>query len=269
MRLLRNHFSVVFSLFVLLCSLQFVIFVSKIIKEYENYLVDDYSIVISSNNILNKEELIKYKPIIKSVKEIDTTTVLGRFKNDAAFLYMESLKESMPKFYTLKLEHFPSDTIANSLKNDLLKYPSVTRVEIFAKTYNKIYYILKLLNFVVSVFTVFIAVISLLLITKQMRIWTYEHQERMFVMNLFGASFFKKSAVLYKMAVMDSVIAAFCAAMIFFMINKIPIIVNTLSELNINVPSFSILTEGGILFGIALIISVVSTTLAMTKVKQV
>jgi cell division transport system permease protein len=243
--------------------------VNKILNEYENYLIDDYSVVISSNNPLNKEELIKYKPIIKSIEEIDTTTVLERFKNDMAFSYMENLKESMPKFYTLKLERFPSDTIANSLKNDLLKYPSVTRVEIFAKTYNKIYHILKLLNFIVSVFTVFITIISLLLITKQMRIWTYEHQERIFVMNLFGASFWRKSAVLYKMAITDSVIAAFCTTVIFYIFDKIPIAVSALSQLNIKAPPFNVLAEGGTLFGIALIISIVSTTLAMMKVKQV
>ncbi|MDR1976284.1 MAG: ABC transporter permease [Campylobacteraceae bacterium] len=265
MKLFRNHFSVLFSLFVLLCSLQFVIFVSKIIKEYENYLVDDYSVVISSSKALDKDELIKYKPIIKSVEEIDTATVLERFKNS----YMEALKESMPKFYTLKLERFPTSSVINSLKNDLLKYPAVTRVEIFAKTYNKIYHILKLLNLIVSIFAVFIATVSLLLITKQMRIWTYEHQERMFVMNLFGASYWRKSAVLYKMAVTDSFIASLITSAIFFLFDKIPISVNALAELNIKAPAFNILTEGGALLCIALVISIISTTLAMMKVKQV
>ncbi|MDR2635701.1 MAG: hypothetical protein LBC08_02600, partial [Campylobacteraceae bacterium] len=92
MRLFRDHFSVVFSLFVLLCSLQFVVFINKIIKEYESYLVNDYSIVVSSRNALNKEELMRYKPIIKSIEEIDTATILERFKRDAAFSYMQNLK---------------------------------------------------------------------------------------------------------------------------------------------------------------------------------
>ncbi|MDR0666214.1 MAG: ABC transporter permease [Campylobacteraceae bacterium] len=269
MKLFRNHFSVVFSLFVLLCSLQFVVFVNKIIKGYENYLVDDYSVIISSNAAIDKEELIKYKPIIKSVEEIDTENVLTRVKDNIAYRHAQTLKESMPNFYTLKLERFPSSNIADSLKNDLLKYPSITRVEIFAKTYNKIYRMLNLLNFVVTVFAAFITIISLLLITKQMRIWTYEHQERMFVMNLFGASFFKKSAILYKMAITDSIIAASCTAAIFYLIDKISIAVGALAELDIYVPSFNILSEGGILLGIALVISIVSTTLAMMKVKQV
>jgi cell division transport system permease protein len=269
MKLFRNHFSVVFSLFVLLCSLQFVVFINKIIKEYETYLADDYSVIVSSNGVLNEAELIKFKPIIKSVEEIDTADVLARFKNDVAIQYMDALKESMPKFYTLKLDRFPSSSIISSLKNDLVQYPSITRVEIFAKTYNKIYHMLKLVNFIITVFAVFIVIISLLLITRQMRIWTYEHQERMFVMNLFGASYWRKSAVLYKMAVTDSFLASFCAAVIFFMIDKIPIAADALSELNINVPSFNLFTEGGTLFGIALVISIVSTTLAMMKVKQV
>ncbi|MDR2100250.1 MAG: hypothetical protein LBP40_05430 [Campylobacteraceae bacterium] len=269
MRLFKNHFSVVFSLFVLLCSLQFVVFINKIIKEYENYLADDYSVVISASAAIDKDELINYRQIIKSVEEIDIDNVLSRFKDDITIQHMESLKESMPKFYTLKLNRFPSASIANSLKNDLLQYQSITKVEIFAKTYNKIYHMLKLLNFIVSVFVVFVVIISLLLIVKQMRIWTYEHQERMFVMNLFGASYWRKSAALYKMAVTDSLLASFGAAAVFYIFDKIPSAVNALSELNINIPHFNIFMDGSILLGIALVISIISTTLAMMKVKQV
>ncbi|MDR2080990.1 MAG: ABC transporter permease [Campylobacteraceae bacterium] len=269
MRLFKNHFSVVFSLFVLLCSLQFVVFVNKIIKEYENYLIDDYSVIISASAAIDKKELIAYKSIIKSVEIIDTENILARFKNDVTLQHMEAVKESMPKFYTLKLDRFPSSSVANSLKNDLLKYPSITKVEIFAKTYNKIYHMLKLLNFIVTVFAFFIVITSLLLIIKQMRIWTYEHQERMFVMNLFGASYWRKSAVLYKMAVTDSFLASFGTAVIFYILDKIPTAASALTELNIAVPHFNILIEGGMLFGIALVISIISTTLAMMKVKQV
>ncbi|MDR2790596.1 MAG: hypothetical protein LBB59_06445 [Campylobacteraceae bacterium] len=269
MKLFKNHFSVVFSLFVLLCSLQFVIFVNKVIKEYEKYLADDYSVIISASAAIDEKELIEYKPVIKSIEIIDLENTLSRFKDDVTLQHMEAIKESMPKFYTLKLDRFPSASIANSLKNDLLKYPSITKVEIFAKTYNKIYHMLKLLDFIVTVFAIFIVITSLLLIVKQMRIWTYEHQERMFVMNLFGASYWRKSAVLYKMAVTDSFLASFGAAVIFFLLDKAPTAANALRELNIAVPHFNIFMEGSILLGIALVISIVSTTLAMMKVKQV
>ncbi|MDR0408551.1 MAG: ABC transporter permease [Campylobacteraceae bacterium] len=269
MKLFKTHFSVVFSLFTLLCSFQFILFINQTINEYEVYLADDYSIVAVSNEVLDTETLLKQKPIIKSISELDTADVLNRLKNDVSLSNIELLQKSMPKFYTLKLNRFPSSSVSDSLKKDLLDINSITKVEIFAKTYNKIYYVLKLMNFVVCVFVIFAAITSLLLVLKQMQIWTYEHQDRMFVMNLFGASFWTKSAVLYKSAVADSFLAVILTIIIFIFINNLQLIEDIFQELNVSVPSFAIYEDGVILLIISLIISIVSTTIAMLKVKKV
>jgi cell division transport system permease protein len=269
MKLFKTHFSVVFSLFALLCSFQFILFINQIISEYEIYLADDYSIIVVSNEALDTEMLLKQKSIIKSINELDTTEVLSRLKNDVSLANIDLLQKSMPKFYTLKLDRFPSSSISNSLKNDLLNIKSVTKVEIFAKTYNKIYYVLKLMNFIVSVFVVFATVTSLLLMLKQTQIWTYEHQERISVMNLFGASFYTKSAVLYRSAIIDSFLAVFLTIVIFIFINDLTFVRNVFEELGINAPKFTLYKDGIALIIIAISISMVSTTIAMFKVKRV
>ncbi|MDR1555217.1 MAG: ABC transporter permease [Campylobacteraceae bacterium] len=269
MKLFKTHFSVIFSLFVLLCSFQFILFINQIINEYELYLADDYSIIVVSNEVLDTSMLLKQKPIIKSISELDTTEVLSRLKNDVSLSNIELLQKSMPKFYTLKLDRFPSSSVSNSLKNDLLKIGPITKVEIFAKTYNKIYYVLKLMNFVVFVFVIFAAVTSLLLVLKQTQIWTYEHHERIFVMNLFGASFWTKSAVLYRSAIIDSLIAVFLTIAVFVLMNNLAFVQNIFKELDINTPDFILHKNGVILLIISLFISIVSTTIAMFKVKRV
>jgi cell division transport system permease protein len=268
MKLFKTHFSVVFSLFVLLCSFQFIIFIDKIITDYEGYLADDYSIVIAANEALDKDEIMREKPIIKSIEELNPDSVLNRLKSDISLPNMELLQKAMPKFYTIKLDRFPSSSLSSSLRNDLLKKQSITKVEDFAKTYNKIYYVLKLMNFIVCVFVVFVAITALLLVAKQMQIWTYEHQERMYVMNLFGASLWKKSAPLYKSATIDSLLAAFLTICVFVVISELPYMQNIFAELGINAPKFLIYKEGVILFGIALLIAIVSATLAIFKVRH-
>ncbi|MDR2341922.1 MAG: ABC transporter permease [Campylobacteraceae bacterium] len=269
MKLFKTHFSVIFSLFTLLCSFQFILFINQIIHNYEIYLADDYSIIVVSNEALDTDALLKQKPIIKSVTELDISEVLSRLKNEISLSNIELLQKSMPRFYTLKLDKFPSINVSNSLKKDLLKIGSITKVEIFAKTYNKIYYVLKLMNFIVLIFVVFAAIVSLLLILKQTQIWTYEHQERIFVMNLFGASFWTKSAVLYKSAVIDSFVAVFLTIAVFVLADKIIFIRNIFEELGISAPKFVLYENGIILLVISLFISIFSTTVAMSKVRRV
>jgi cell division transport system permease protein len=269
MKLFKTHFSVVFSLFVLLCSFQLILFINQIISEYEAYLTDDYSIIVVSSEELDTEAIMKQKPIIKSIAKLDTTNILGRLTSEVSLSNIELLQKSMPRFYTLKLDKFPSSSVSNSLKNDLLKTASISKVEIFAKTYNKIYYVLRLMNFIVSIFVAFAAVTSLLLVLKQTQIWTYEHQERIFVMNLFGASFWTKSSVLYRSAVIDSILAVFLTIIIFILIKNLPFMQDIFDELGITIPDFIIYKDGVILFVISLVISIVSTTLAMFKVKRV
>ncbi|MDR0580417.1 MAG: ABC transporter permease [Campylobacteraceae bacterium] len=269
MKLFKTHFSVIFSLFTLLCSFQFIIYINQIIYNYEVYLADDYSIIVVSNEALDTDALLEQKPIIKSVTELDTSEVLSRLKNEVSLSNIELLQKSMPKFYTLKLDKFPSINVSNSLKKDLLKIGSITKVEIFAKTYNKIYYVLKLMNFIVFVFVVFAAIASLLLILKQTQIWTYEHQERIFVMNLFGASFWTKSAVLYKSAIVDSFVAVILTIAIFVLADKIVFVQNVFEELGISAPEFILHKNGAVLLAIALVVSIFSTTVAMSKVRRV
>ncbi|MDR1284873.1 MAG: ABC transporter permease [Campylobacteraceae bacterium] len=269
MKLFKTHFSVIFSLFALLCSFQFILFINQVISAYEVYLADDYSIIVVSNEALDTETILRQKPIIKSINELDTAEVLNRLKNDVSLSNVELLQKSMPKFYTLKLDRFPSSSVSSSLRKDLLKINSITKVEIFAKTYNKIYYVLKLMNFIVSVFVVFAAVTSLLLVLKQMQIWIYEHQERIFVMNLFGASFWTKSAVLYRSAIVDSLLAVLLTIATFILIDNLEFTQDIFKELGIDAPSFVLHENGAVLLVISLVISIISTTIAMLKVKKV
>ncbi|MFV0482332.1 MAG: cell division protein FtsX [Campylobacteraceae bacterium] len=267
MKSFKNHFSVIFSLFVLLFSFEAVNIVNKVINNYEENLVDDYSIVVVSSKDLDTDALKRSVSLISSIEEIDSSNVISRLESNLPTQSIALLKTSMPKFYTVKLEKFPSSKMADDLKNSLLKYEDITKVELFSKTHDKIYKVLQLLHVMVIMLSFLIAIVSLLLIFKQMRIWIYEHQNRIDIMTLFGAPFLTKSAVLYKLAIIDSFLATLITLILFSFIHSYTPLLDLLSNINVTLSGYDFIERGIVLLGISLLFSIVTTTFVVMKIK--
>ncbi len=155
------------------------------------------------------------------------------------------------------------------IKQKLLANSSITRIETFAKTHDKIFKMFELLQYMVIIFTSFIAIIAILLIFKQVRIWTYEHNRRMAIMTLFGASFFMKSAMLYRMTLVDSLISAFFVCGIYSAAPHLSIIQELAEDLEIVIPPFDFIYEGLPLIGAAVLFSILSVSLVSRKIGRV
>ena len=50
-------------------------------------------------------------------------------------------------------------------------------------------------------------IIGFMLIIKQLEVWKLEHNERMYIMELFGAPFWFRGLALFKIAIIDSIIS--------------------------------------------------------------
>ena len=107
-----------------------------------------------------------------------------------------------------------------------------------------------------------------MLVFKQMRIWLYEHKERIDIMALFGASFWLKSGVLYKMAIIDSVIATICVIAFYAALPNLQSIGFIVGEIDVSVPSIDMAYEGARLLAISLAISVIAVSLVMREAKK-
>ena len=268
MKSLRNHFSVIFPLIVLLFSLQFTLGLEKIVGDYEKKLIDDYSIIVVSVKDLDENVLKQDIKQFKSLEQVSTKKILERLKNDISAKNLSLLQVALPRFYSIKLRSFPNTKEMQHIKEQLKAYESVTKVETFAKTHDKIYRIFTIAQSMAYVFTAFTLIISLLLMLKQMRIWVLEHKERMDIMTLFGAPFWMKSAVLYRLAIIDSILATLIVVGIFFFLPDIPQILALAKEIDIVIPSIDIVKEGGTLLGISLFFALVSVSMVMMKVKR-
>ena len=84
-------------------------------------------------------------------------------------------------------------------------------------------------------------------------------------MTLFGASFFMKSAMLYRMTLVDTLASAISVCFIYFMAPKLSIVQNFASELDITIPPFDLFYEGGMLVGVAIVFALIAVTIVARK----
>ena len=268
MKSLKNHLSVIVSLFVLLFSLQFTFLTNKIVENYSKKLTQDYSIVVVAPKLLSKAVVKSRVNGIKSIEEISSKKILDRLKGNISSKNISLLKIALPKFYSMKLESFPSIKEIERIKSKLLKSGLVTRVETFSKTHNKIYRMFQALKNTASVFSVFILIISVLLMFKQMKIWLLEHRERMAIMTLFGAPFWMKSAVLYRLVIVDSLISTALVATTFIVFPSIEKVKGFAQNMNIIIPEFDLLKDTGVLLGVAVIFSLFIVSIVIRKMNK-
>jgi len=269
MRSINSHFSIIISVFVLLFSFQFIQFMSSVVDAYSTKIVDDYSIIVVASTEIKEEGLKEIVPEVASLSEISSKKILDRLKNDMSSKNLSLLQVALPKFYSLKLQNLPSQQRMEAMKQALLAHSSITRIETFAKTHEKIFKMFVLLQSMVYVFTFFMGAVAILLIFKQVRIWTYEHNRRMSIMTLFGASFFMKSAMLYRMTIVDSFISALAVCAIYSFAPELPIVQSIAQDLDISLPEFDFLYEGLPLIGASLAFAILSVSLVARKIGRV
>jgi cell division transport system permease protein len=107
-----------------------------------------------------------------------------------------------------------------------------------------------------------------MLIVKQMEIWSLEHHRRMYIMGLFGAPYWMKSASLYKSVIIDALISAILVAIVFLLLPNIANLNSIKNDLGIDLSNFNFFTDLFKLVVIALLISVVSVTTIILKQKK-
>lgn len=268
MKSLKNHLSVIFPIFVLLFSLQFAFLTQKIVLDYSQRLTQDYSIIVVAPKVLEEEVIKSRIGGIKSIEEISSQIVLDRLKGNISAQNISLLKIALPKFYSLKLEAFPDGKEVEKIKERLLESKLVTKVETFSKTHTKIYKMLVLLKSISYIFLIFILIISVLLMFKQMRIWLLEHKDRMAIMTLFGAPFWMKSALLYRLAIVDSFISTVFVSLIYIFLPQNTEVINFAASLDIAIPRFNTLSDAGFLFGVSLLFSVFIVSLVIGKINK-
>lgn len=263
MRSFKSHISVIFPLVILLFAIEFSLMLGKFVSDYEFKMTSDYNIIIVSEIELNENMLIPIIPTFASLTTLDANLILNRLKNDISAKNISVLKSILPKFYSLKLTNFPSKDAMVNIKANLSKIQGIKRVETFSKTHDQVYNMLILSKNIADYFAILVGLLGLVLVFKQMRIWLYEHKRRVEIMTLFGAPYWLKSAMLYKLSIIDSIIATTLVVIFYAIFPALPSFKSAIFAVGFDQPNLNLLSDATILFGVSIGVSVIAVSLVM------
>ena len=265
MRSLKNHISLIIPLFAILFAIEFYIIIDRLILKYEERLGNDYSIVLVSKKPLKLEEIKMVDPHITSMKEIDQELVINRLKENGIKVNFKELRNFLPKFYRLYLDTFPSTKKLEELQKKLMKIDGVTRVETFMKTHEKIYQFLIFVKNISKLFLAIIFVTSVMLVFKQIEVWNLEHQERMYIMELFGAPLWMRNAILVRLSIIDTLLSAILVYLVYLYMITSGSIGKLLGVQELHIDTKSLVTDTFWLLGIGLLISIFNVIIVSSR----
>jgi len=268
MKSIKNHLSLVIALLSILFSMQIFIIVDRSIDAYKEKLSNNYSVIIISKKRLLDETILDISDLILDFQELTPDNVIKKLNKDIDKKNIELLKSTLPKFYKLNLRHYPSPKEIKKLTHDLLLNKNITKVENYAKVHSTTYRLLLLFKDVVSIFALCVFIVTILLIFKELKIWQFKHFERMSIMSLFGAPAWLRSAVLFRLAVMDAVIATFVTFGIFVYLSTNSWLLSQFNSLNIDVVIFNPINDFSIFLVVSVVLAVILATMVVLGHKE-
>jgi len=256
MKSFKNHISLVIALVSILFSLQVFTIVERSIDAYKENLAKNYSLVIVSQKTLQKKELLDKITILSSIEQLSPDNVIEKLNTGISKKNKELLKVTLPKFYKLQLKIYPTPLQLQKLKKELLQYPYIVKVETFSNTHDTTYKLLLLFKNVISALALSIVLVTILLIFKELRIWQFKHNERMNIMGLFGAPIWLRSAVLFRLAIVDALIAFGASFIIFSYFSSSAWVSEEFANIGISVIIFDKVYDSLIMLGVSMTVSV-------------
>ena len=268
MKSFKNHLSLVIALVSILFSIQVFNIVDRSIDAYKQKLTSNYSLVIVSQDKLQAKELKGRISAISDVIQLSPESVIKKLNTKISKNNIELLKATLPKFYKLKLRKYPSPDEIKKIKKQLLRIKSITKVESFSATHDTIYNLLLLFKTVISVLAFAILIVTILLIFKELRIWQFKHNERMSIMSLFGAPTWLRSAVLFRLAIVDALIASVITFAIFSYIASSSWVSEQLATIGIHIVVFDKLNDSLTALAVSVVLSVLLATFIVLGHKE-
>ena len=268
MSLLRRHLALIIPLLALLFSFESIMLVNRAVSKHENKLSDNYSIVIASQNALTLDKIQSFIREAKELKAVTPDYMMNELRKDLSRESIETLQRELPFFYSLKLSTFPDEERLQKINATLKKLNGVTKVESFSKSHSQVYKLLLIIKSSIVVFASLIAILSYILMIKQIEIWKFEHSDRMEIMAFLGAPAWMRNGILFRLAFIDSIIStiAIITGMTYIIHhNKMQEIMQTLE---VTSDIFRIGSDFIILHFTSVLVSIVSVVFVIIKKKD-
>ena len=263
MKYLKSHLFLIIALLSILFSIETYFVFNKIVNSYEEKIVKNYTMIVVSKAKLDNIAFDK----VSHITQIDIASSLANIQKQLQNFDINQIKEKLPYFYKLHFSKYPSPEEVKELERNLLQDPNIKRVESFKINQNQVYNLLLIIKLIITIFMIIILFIAFLLIVKQLEVWRFEHSERMYIMELFGAPFWFKSAMLLKLAIIDSILSIFLIFGLIKYIISSEMYQNLLQQLQISI-DINLFYDLSMFFLISLTISLVATFIVIFSKKD-
>ena len=268
MKSVKNHFSLIVALFSIVFTLQTYLVMERVVDAYEENLNTNYQIVVVTKKKVETKTLEAISSNIKNATELSTKELIKNLQTQIKKRHIDLLKLSLPHFYAIKLKHYPTPKQIKDIHKKLDRESYITRIEDFSHSHDALYKLLLLFKSVVTLFAGAILAVTLLLILKEMRIWQFQHNERMSIMAMFGAPVWMRSAVLFRLSIVDAILAGLLAIGTFVYVDFLQIGHEQLESIGIDVILFNPINDGLMIMGTALSLSIILSTLIVIGHKE-
>ena len=266
MKLLKSFFSFTFPLIVMLFMFSIYLIVTKVVDNYKENIINDYAIVVISNTPLSKIDSLAGIEV-KDIEPLSRKKIISSVNQNLSDTSIDLLERKLPYFNKIYLEEFPTSAKLKQIRKELSKVSNIKKIETFSNDHNKLYSLLILVQNIT--FTLFSSVLllSILLLSKQITIWFFEHNERISIIQLHGGSLLYSSKPIIKIILGSAFISSLLTCiMLFIVMSNIHMLIEP--ELMVLIPTvFSMEMEIIKIFGLSLIIPLVTFFGLLVKYK--
>lgn len=215
MKFIKEHIMFILPMMAILLGIQFFLVFDRMTYSYEERLKEGYAMLVVANEPMELEEFQGLSKEIASVRKIERNEILKEISAGQTPKDTQEILDALPHFYSVKLVSYLDTTSLKKLSKTLKLSDKIKRVETFGSSYGSNYRLFSFIKFTLKVFIFFMVIVSLFLVIKQMEVWGYKHKERMQVMEIFGAPLMLRSGVLFRIALLDALIATSFIILLF------------------------------------------------------
>ncbi len=255
MRSLKRHFSLITALFAILFAFEILVIVDRVLSAYESKLSERYAIVVVSDHNLTLDDFNTLHSSIKESQPLSTKNEIEQIEEQLAVGTIDLSLIKLPYFYALTLDHYPDPDELAKIAQKLKKSGKISRVETFSAQHDTLFKLLVLFKWIITLLSYVLFAVTLLLITKEMRLWQFQHHERMNIMSLFGAPVWLRSGVLFRLAFVDAIFATILTIITFVLIDYSGWIDNLMHHIGLDIVLFSFASDPLMLLTIAMFLS--------------
>ena len=216
MKFIKNHLMFILPLMAILLGIEFYLVFERTTNTYEKGLKEGYSMLAVTKKPMDLSKFQTLNEHISTAEKIKRESIVSEVAKGVSQSSSKEILAALPYFYNLGLDSYLHTSGLEKIKKDLEADANIRKVETFGSSYHSSYRLFSFIKLILKVFIVFMAVVSLFLIIKQMEIWKYAHKERMQVMEIFGAPLMLRSGVLFRVAFVDAIFSTILVSTIFF-----------------------------------------------------